>query len=262
MRPGLFLTTTHSDNVAIWDFPLVVAAILGLVSTVHCVGMCGGIVGMLTMSLPAEVRQNRVQLLSYTLSYNVGRVVSYTLAGVAAGALSGSVFDPESAREGPSVARIVAPLLVVAIGLYLAGWLPRWTMLERIGAPLWRAIEPYGKRLLPIRTLPKALMFGMVWGWLPCSPVYSALALSLTTGSALGGGLFMLVFGIGTLPTLMTAGFLAGLATRIRRFRHLNKLAGASLVVMGLIGLVLGTVPHVHEHVHHEGLQQEIQRNR
>lgn len=246
--------------MAIWDFPLVVAAILGLVSTVHCVGMCGGIVGMLTMSVPVEVRQNKLQLLSYTFSYNTGRILSYTLAGVAAGALSGSVFDPEFAREGPSVLRVIASLLVVAIGLYLAGWLPRWTMLERIGAPLWRAIEPYGKRLLPVRSLPKALMFGMVWGWLPCSPVYSALALSLTTGSALAGGLFMLVFGVGTLPTLMSAGFLAGLATRIRRFRHLNKLAGASLVVMGLIGLVLGTIPHEHEHMHHGGVQPEMQR--
>lgn len=242
--------------MAIWDFPLVVAAILGLASSVHCVGMCGGIVGMLTMSLPTDIRQNRSQLMAYTISYNAGRVLSYTVAGVAAGALSGSVFDPESAGGGPSLIRIVAALLVIAIGLYLAGLLPRWTALERIGAPLWRAVEPYGKRLLPIQTQPKALLFGMVWGWLPCSPVYSALALALTTGSALGGGLLMLAFGIGTLPVLMTAGFLAGLATRIRRFRHLNKLAGASLVVMGTIGLGLVAIPHVHdEHRHLESMQ-------
>lgn len=86
--------------MAIWDFPLVVAAILGLASSVHCVGMCGGIVGMLTMSLPTDIRQNRSQLMAYTISYNAGRVLSYTVAGVAAGALSGSVFDPESAGGG------------------------------------------------------------------------------------------------------------------------------------------------------------------
>lgn len=150
--------------MASWDYPLLVAPVLGLISTVHCVGMCGGIVGMLAMSLPAEVRQSRWRLLGFTLSYNLGRVTSYTLAGVAAGILGGTVFGADANQAGPNLLRVLAAVMVIAIGLYLAGWLPRWTMLERIGAPLWRALEPYGRRLLPVSTLPKALLFGMIWG--------------------------------------------------------------------------------------------------
>src|SRR5690606_42132048 len=68
--------------------PLVAAFTLGLVSSAHCVGMCGGIMGALTMAIPADARQRRLQLL---LGYNLGRIGSYTLMGGLLGAFAGVV---------------------------------------------------------------------------------------------------------------------------------------------------------------------------
>ncbi len=228
----------------IWDYPLFIAPMLGLVSTVHCVGMCGGIMGMLSMSLPLEVRSDRVHLFGYTLAYNLGRLVSYGLAGVVLGLLSGAFVEYAAWGGGLNIPRLFTSVLVILVGLYLAGWFPRLTMVEHLGRPLWRRMEPLGKRLLPVRSPFHALLFGMVWGWLPCGPVYSALALSLTSGSAWGGGLFMLGFGVGTLPVLVAAGFLVGLSTRMRKMRYLKEIAGGSLVLMGVVGLLFAVLPH------------------
>jgi len=237
--------------VSIWDYPFFVALMLGLVSTIHCVGMCGGIMGMMTMSLPQPVRQARGRLLAYTLAYNSGRIASYTIAGLLVGWLSSVLLAADPSGAGFSLLRVLFSILVILVGLYLAGWFPHLTLVEHLGKPLWRRVEPYGRRLLPVKSPARALLFGMIWGWLPCSPVYTALALSSTSGSAWGGGLFMLGFGLGTLPTLTATGFLVGLSTRIRKMRYLREISGGALAVMGLLGLLLAVWPHDHaQHVH------------
>ncbi len=232
--------------LSIWDYPFVVAFVLGLVSSLHCVGMCGGIVGMLSMSLPMEVRSVRGSLLLYTLAYNLGRIGSYTLAGLLAGLIGSALVIGQAGGDGSNLLRILFSVLVIFTGLYVAGWFPRLALIERLGKPLWSWLEPRGRRLLPVRNPQRAFLFGLIWGWLPCSPVYSALALSLTTGSAADGALLMLGFGLGTLPTLMATGFLAGLSTSLRRIRYIKQLAGGGLVLMGLLGLLLVTLPHDH----------------
>ena len=84
-----------------------------------------------------------------------------------------------------------------------------------IGA--WQKLEPIGRKLLPVASLPKALAYGMIWGWLPCGLVYFVLIWALTAGDALSGALMMLAFGLGTLPTLITAGFMTSWITRFAR---------------------------------------------
>jgi len=249
------LPETVDRSVNIWDYPFFVAFMLGLVSTLHCVGMCGGIMGMMTMSLPQPVRNAKGRLLLYTLGYNLGRVGSYVLAGLLAGLLGDALVQDDPAG-GPSLLRALFSMLVILMGLYLAGWFPRLTLLEHLGKPLWRLLEPLGRRLLPVHSPSQAMAFGMVWGWLPCSPVYSSLVLSLTTGSAANGALFMLGFGLGTLPTLVATGYLAGFSTHLRRMRYLGQFAGTALAIMGLVGLLLALWPH--EHGHHAPPQQDV----
>ena len=219
------------------DFAVFVPVTIGLFSAVHCVGMCGGIIGALSMSLPAAVRDHRWQLLRYVAAYSLGRVSSYAAAGALVGLLGQQVFGLVSPRHGHAVVQGFAALLLIGIGLYLAGWFPRFAQLERIGAPLWRRLEPFGQRLLPVRSLPRAFGFGLVWGWLPCGLVYSTLLWSASAGSSAQSALYMALFGLGTLPAVMGAGMVTGWIGRLARSRHLRQLVGVLLILMALATL-------------------------
>ncbi len=223
------------------------AFLIGVVSTLHCIGMCGGIVGALTFSLPAEVRAQRWRMLPYVSAYNVGRVTSYTAAGALSGLVGDRLSDAASPHYGYLALQVLAALILAAIALHLAGWFPRFAAIERIGVPLWRRIEPLGRLLLPVRSPLHAWLFGLIWGWLPCGLVYSMLVWTATSGSALRGALYMLAFGVGTLPSVMTAGILTTWFTRFSRLPWVRPLVGALILVIALAGLYLnfkhGTEP-------------------
>ena len=213
--------------------------VVGLFSTLHCLGMCGGIIGALTFSLPPEVRADRRRLGGFVAAYNLGRLFSYSLAGALAGGVGERLLDWISPEYGRLVLLLLATAFMVSIGLYLAGWFPRFAAIERIGTPLWRRLEPIGQRLLPVTSPWQALLFGAVWGWLPCGLVYSVLLWAITTGGALNGALFMLAFGLGTLPAVMTTGILTGWMTRFSRTRGLRQSIGVLLIALALISLWL-----------------------
>lgn len=219
--------------------PLSIAFTLGLFSTLHCLGMCGGIIGALTLSLPPAVRAARWRLLSYVGAYNIGRIVSYALAGALFGAFGQRLFQALSPSYGHLLLQGLAALVLASIGLYLAGWFPRFAGIESLGAPLWRWLEPLGRRLLPVRSPAHALLFGAIWGWLPCGLVYSALLWTSTAGDAQTGALTMLAFGAGTLPGVMSAGVFTGWLTRVTRLPYVRQGAGVALIVLAVISLWL-----------------------
>lgn len=213
--------------------------ILGLISTVHCIGMCGGIVGALTLSLPQSIRNDRWRMLPYVSAYNLGRLTSYVFLGALFGMAGGGLINWLAPQQGHTVLQLVAAVVMIAIGLYLAGWFPKFALIESIGVPIWRRLEPLGRNLLPVRSTIKAYLFGVVWGWLPCGLVYSALIWTATSGSAVKGGLFMLAFGAGTLPSMITAGIVAGWIARLSRLQRLRQFAGVTLIVLAVASVVV-----------------------
>jgi sulfite exporter TauE/SafE len=132
---------------------------------------------------------------------------------------------------------LLAAIFMILLGLFLAGWWPGLARLEGLGSGLWRRVEPLGRRLLPIRSLGQALGVGFVWAWIPCGLVYSVLIWALSAGSAAQGGLLMLAFGLGTLPTLLGLGMLAGAAARFSEQVWLRRLAGGLVLGFGLHAL-------------------------
>ena len=222
------------------EISIPVAFVIGLFSAVHCLGMCGSIAGALSLSLPGAVRDNAVRLGAFVVAYNLGRLASYAGAGALIGLFGEQIADVQLLQEGHGVARLLAALVVIAVGLYLTGWVPQLQRMDRLGDPIWRRLEPLGRRLLPVRRLPQAILFGLIWGWLPCGLVYYVLILTVSTGSALNGALCMLSFGIGTLPAVVGVGFLAGWFTRLARNRTLRQVVGLTLVAGGIASLWLG----------------------
>lgn len=231
------------------EITFISAFFVGLFSTLHCVGMCGGIIGALTFSLPEHIRNNRWRLIPYVSAYNFGRITSYSLAGALAGGL-GNQITGLAPQYGHLVLQLFAAVLMIGIGLYLAGWFPAFTKIEHIGKPIWKKLEPISQKLIPVKSPSHAYLFGLVWGWLPCGLVYTALIWSSTAGTAKDGALLMLAFGAGTLPTVMIAGILTGWFVRLSRSAYIRPLVGLTIIIMALITGYLALqhigVPHNH----------------
>ena len=224
---------------------------VGLLSSTHCVGMCGGIMGALTMAIPADAKaQQRV----IVVAYNVGRIASYTLMGVLVGFFAREI----AAVGGMLVLRVLAAMLLIAMGLYLADWWRGLTQLETFGRYLWVYLQPFSKRLMPVDTIAKALQLGALWGWLPCGLVYSALASAMTQLSPLAAGSAMLAFGLGTLPMVVATGLAAQQLTRLLQRRGLRMLMGLLIILFGCWTL-WGALTHSHHH--HDGTMDHSTMN-
>jgi sulfite exporter TauE/SafE len=204
--------------------------IVGLLGGGHCAGMCGGIVGALSMQSPAGKPS-----LAVHLAYNVGRILSYTIAGLLAGAVGYAAGNLMALQRGLYV---FASLMLVALGLYLLGATQALAVVERAGQALWTRIQPVTGRFLPVRGVAQALPLGLLWGWLPCGLVYSALTTALASGSALHGAATMFVFGLGTLPNLLLAGLLLARFRRFAQARVTRVVSGLLVLGYGVYGLI------------------------
>lgn len=225
----------------------ITAFLLGLFSTVHCIAMCGSVIGALTLSLPAEVRESQRRMLPFVFNYNIGRILSYGIAGMLVGLLSA----PLTQLNAHWVLRILSVLVMISMGLYLAGWFPKFARAEKLGAPVWRWLQPIGQKLLPVRSFSQAFLLGMVWGWLPCGLVYAALAVAATAGDPVKGGLIMLSFGAGTLPAVMGAGLFTGMLASLARSKKLRQMAGILIILMAVATLFWPMESHQHHSSSH-----------
>ncbi len=217
----------------------IAALLVGLLGGVHCVGMCGGIVGALTFGLPAEVRQSPARVFPYLLAYNLARITAYTVAGALMGALGWLATGLVAVHAAQQVLQVVAGLFMVALGLYLAGWWMGLARVERAGGVIWRQVEPFARRLLPVRSPRQALVLGFLWGWLPCGLVYSTLIWALASGSPTQGALLLLGFGLGTLPNLLLMGVFAAQLGRFLRKPMVRSLAGGAVALFGVYTALL-----------------------
>ncbi len=213
----------------------------GALSGVHCAAMCGGIVGahaaIPIKVIPIAAPSTQQRPLTRNLAFNAGRIASYTLAGALVGSISAATFvihDSMVLRQGLFM---LANVMLIALGLYLAGLWRGITLLERGGALLWHRIQPFAAALLatPRPTLRHSLTLGALWGWIPCGLVYAMLVSALASGTAAHGALIMFAFGLGTLPNLMALGW-AG-AWLGKRDARLRRAAGWIICGFGVIGL-------------------------
>lgn len=207
--------------------PLLAAWVFGLMGGAHCIGMCGGIMSALTFAVPPSMR-HPARLGGLLLSYNLGRILSYMVAGALVAALGTLVALSPAARVG---LQVVAAVMLILMALYIANWWKGLLRVEATGRYLWRYLEPLGRRLMPVVHLPQAFALGAIWGWLPCGLVYSMLAWSLATADPQQGALLMGAFGLGTLPALLATGLAARQMGQL--IRHPATRTVAALTIIG-----------------------------
>ncbi|UOO81209.1 sulfite exporter TauE/SafE family protein [Uruburuella testudinis] len=208
------------------DITLLTLFFIGFFGGGHCVGMCGGLSSAFALQLPPHIHRFWLILL-----LNSGRISSYVLIGVLLGGLGQIGISLDQTRWLQNSLFAAANILLLLLGLYLAGLSTLATKIETIGKPVWRRLNPLLNKLLPIQSIPACFGVGLLWGWLPCGLVYSASLYALGSGNAAQGGLYMLAFALGTLPNLLAMGFFA---TQLKSFlqRRSIRLA-AGLMVAG-----------------------------
>ncbi|MBO1519453.1 sulfite exporter TauE/SafE family protein [Oceanisphaera pacifica] len=210
------------------------ALLIGFLGAGHCIAMCGGVAAAFSMAIPKE--QQRWQWL-YLLSYNAGRILSYSIAGALVGGIFASLAEVSAGKHALVYFRLLTGVMMILLGLYLARWWFFLLHLEKLGAGIWRHIKPLASRFIPFKSPLAAFPFGMVWGWLPCGLVYSALTWSAVSGGALEGARVMALFGLGTLPTLLALGGLAGQLRHWLNHPKFRQVSGILLICYGLFTL-------------------------
>lgn len=218
-----------------------VALLLGLLSSLHCAGMCGSVIAAATYGIGS----GRAPLV---VLVNAARVASYAVAGALAAGGVGTLAGTLGAR-GHLGLSLFGAIVILAAGLQVGGWLNVWAALERLGGRLWQRISRAARLLLPVRHAWQAAAFGLLWGWMPCGLVYGALGYAASTGNWRDGALYMLAFGAGTLPAMTSLGLFSTLAARLQRRQGWRRCAGAALIGMALVTVAMHLAPgaHVHE---------------
>jgi sulfite exporter TauE/SafE len=218
--------------------------VVGLLGSVHCAGMCGGIVGALSV-VPVRVVARRAPVLN-VFAYNTGRIGSYMVAGALAGGLAQGAQALTTLPALQAGAYWLANLMLTALGLYLMDAWRGLARLEQGGRYLWRGVQPLLKRVGPLDRPARMFVAGGLWGWLPCGMVYSVLVTAMLSGSALHGALVMLAFSLGTLPMLLGLGLLGARLRGWLASPRLRLACGILVLGFGLLGLAraAGGLPH------------------
>lgn len=203
---------------------------LGLVTSLHCVGMCGP----LALALPV-VGGTRAAYAAGRLFYNLGRAVTYTALGALVG-LVGQAFALGGLQRWISIT--VGAAILIGLVLVQSGAMNR--MMESLGVwSMFARLQQLWRRRFQGRGFSGLFVLGLINGLLPCGPVYVALAGAAATGTVADASLFMLVFGMGTLP-MMLAVSMAGKLVQLPLRRRLQRLVPASAAAVALLLILRG----------------------
>jgi sulfite exporter TauE/SafE len=205
---------------------------LGLASTLHCAGMCGAISASLALCQPTTHARSFGS--GFVLAHG-GRVTAYVIAGAVVGAAGAPAIAWLDREVAYRLLQWAGACAVMWIGLSIAGLMPSFARLDRYMLALAGGVTRLSTGFGAHPSGP--YLAGLAWGLMPCGMVYGALFTAMLTGSAAGGGLTMLAFGIGTVPALLATTF--GMKS-IRDFatRGIGKsVAGLTIALLGFFSV-------------------------
>lgn len=219
---------------------LIAAFIAGALGGLHCLTMCGGFVALLSGAgqQPGVVPLRPAAALAWRqLPCNLGRIATYTLLGAVAGGIGAAALNAAQWLPLQRALYVVANVFLLAVGLAIAGRTAEIAWMSRAGASLFARVAPAVRPLMQRDSAAGRTLLGMIWGLVPCGLIYGMLPIALFSGSAPAGAAVMLAFGLGTLPNLLAAGFLATRARSWLASRAIRYAAAALLIGFAVVGL-------------------------
>jgi sulfite exporter TauE/SafE len=214
----------------------IAAILMGLAGSGHCMGMCGGIAA----AMGQQSSTMRVIL------FNLSRLISYALIAAILG--SGVKLLSMEFKQLMPILRMAAGFLLVAMGLYMLDWWRGIQALERAGSLVWKHIQPLSSRLMQGKSLTNTLLLGLLWGFLPCGLVYSALSWAVSYQADINAAVLMLGFGIGTLPSMLGASFAGQLLRKFTQTKATKLLIAFSMIAFGVWTLAMPAMQMFMQH--------------
>jgi sulfite exporter TauE/SafE len=201
-----------------------IAFFTGLASSLHCIGMCGPI----ALALPVG-RLNKAEKLLAKLLYNLGRILTYSLLGLFFGYFGKQFFIAGWQQ-----------IFSISIGFFLLfNIIPNKYFPLNFSSKIGYQFSPYFKKILKIQYKYKFLFFGILNGLLPCGMVYLALAGAMATATPYSGAMFMVFFGLGTLPLMLSVSILPSLI-KVKFRQRINRILPYYSVFLILIFVIRG----------------------
>jgi len=217
---------------------LISAWLVGALGALHCLAMCGGLIGALATRdlavqpvLPARVIALR------QVAYHAGRVATYVLLGCAFGAAGALALGAVDLLPLQRALYIAANVFLLLLGVSIALGTPGSAWLQRMGARAFGRLLPVLQPLLRRPGVAGRIAIGLAWGLVPCALVYSVLPLALLSGGAWQGAAVMLAFGLGTVPNLLATGVLLGRARHVLDGKTVRYASAALLVGFAIAGI-------------------------
>ena len=222
------------------------ALVLGLLASGHCMLMCGGISMALGVAT-AKDDQGRPRR-SLLLGYQLGRILSYSLAGLLIGTIGGVVIALLDIERVRLTLRFASAAALLLAALVMLGVLRDPG--SSLGRKLWPKLAPLGRRLMPVTSLPRAMAFGALWGWMPCGFVYTILLVAALSAQPLQSAAVMAAFGLGTLPAMLATSWGAPRLLQLSSKPRLRQSAGYVLLACSALTLasplLIGHAPWLH----------------
>lgn len=208
---------------------LLSALIFGILGSFHCVGMCGPIAFMLPVS-----RENSLKKFLQVLLYHTGRLMAYSMIGLAFGVL-GKSLDLFGFQQQLSIAAGILMIAVIIIPTKTFGK-------HHFSRPMYKVVGKVKSSMgsaLKKRTPDTFFTIGFLNGFLPCGLVYMAAFGAIASGSIVQGSLYMVLFGIGTIPLMTTAVYFSGMLSGIMK-RKVQKAIPVFVVIIGMLFIIRG----------------------
>lgn len=222
---------------------LLTALIFGLLGSFHCIGMCGPIAFM----LPVD-RTNKTKRLIQVSVYHLGRLLTYGILGMLFGLLGESFYFFGFQQYVSIIIGVLMMLMIV---------LPKKTVSKfNIAKPVYQLLSGVKNRLgkeLKKKRTDTFFTIGFLNGFLPCGLVYMAIFAAIATANVLDGSLYMLLFGLGTIPLMTAFVYLGNFTTGVLR-KRIQQFIPVAVFIVGVLFVVRGLglgIPYVSPvHVH------------
>ena len=223
---------------------------IGLITSVHCIAMCGGI--NLSQTLQKEISKNTSRkMFQNTLMYNMGRVVSYTIIGGILGAVGGLAGIGDGLQSSfllQGSLKLFAGIITIIMGVNMLGIFQgirgclknHSSKLHKIQTSFLhkKRIPFVHKKISGGRKTP--FIIGICNGFMPCGPLQSMQIVALASGDMFTGAFSMLCFSLGTVPLML--GFGSVVSAFGKYFtRQVLRVGAILVVVMGLSMMMQGT---------------------
>lgn len=194
--------------------------IVGILTSVHCIAMCGGI----NLSQSVSSVKNNVKVLKTNFNYNLGRIISYTLIGGIVGTI-GSIISFNGIFKG--IVAIIAAIFMIIIAINMLGIFPK---LRKFNIRIPKKLAIF---LNNTKKGKGSFYIGLINGLMPCGPLQTMQLYALSKASFLGGAISMFLFSLGTVPLMFTFGVISSKLNK----KFTEKMLTVSAIIIFILGI-------------------------